>query len=1361
MRRGHLLRHGPAAPRAALIICLAAVLAASSGSGVEESLVDKLVVGRNADGELEVFKVDREGRVLHRWQKQATGDWTSWCSLGGSFCGGISVANGKDGRMAIFGVDRASGAVEYAWQQATNSPDWTAWTSLGGKVRSPVAVGQAEDGRLEVFAVAGSGALKHIWQTEAGGGWSPWADLGGALEPKLAVARNRDGRLELFGLGAISKDLVHCWQRRANEAGDWTPWSNLGGPMLADFVLGQNTAGILEVFAVALTNHAAIRICQSAPTASADWTSWRDFGGQLKPGIAVEHTGDGRLELFAADDKDSTLLHRWENLTNSSDIWSAWTPTGQSAAPCPALGENEDGNLEVFALDLTNAATIHHRRQICGGSDWLDWSSLDHGTYPYNSRTWQVDEGLPDNVVQALAQTADGYLWVGTREGLARFDGLQFATFNARNTPELRSSAITSLCADRAGALWIGTDGGGLTCVRGRSLSHYGKAEGLAGENLRVIYQRKDGSLWIGTTTGMSCLQEGKFRNYTKAQGLSSEVVTSLYEDRDTNLWIATGEGLERLNGTNMESFIMPNGLPGDSVRGICQDKGGRVWIGSNNGMLWYDWYWQKHFYAYNSRYGLSDTFVSAICEDGEGNLWVGTYSGLNRFHEGRFLNQLNQEGFPFGKVNALCEDREGNLWVGSNEGLARLTPERFQTYTRRQGLTHNNVTTVMQDRDGSLWVGTWGGGLNRLKDEKVTAYVWTNGFSESLILSTCQGRDGSLWIGADFDGGLTRLKDGQLTHYTWKDGLPKAGLRVLHEDGQGDLWIGTSGGLSCFRSGRFTNYTVKDGLCGDSVRAICEDDQGRVWFGTDGGLNCWQGGHFSGYTSRQGLKDNAILALHEDKEHNLWIGTAAGGLNRFRDNRLSAYTSREGLFSDEIFEILEDDEGWFWMSCSQGVFRVRKKDLDALDHDPGEHVASLAYGKSDGMESAQCSGAAKPGGWKTSDGRLWFATSKGLVTVDPKTTRVDLAPPPIYVEQLVADRRVVTNLGCQVMEPEDPPGSVRVRPGRGELEFHFTALSLQAPENSRFKYKLEGLDADWVDSGTRRVAHYNNVYPSRYTFRVIGCNKDGVWNERGAVLAVELLPHFWQMWWLRVLAGLLVVGAASGTARYVTARRLQRQLELLEQRHAIDKERRRIAKDMHDQLGAGLTQVGLLGELTRRDAEDISTTRKHAGNLCTVVRELAQTLDEIVWTVNPKNDSLNRLAAYMAVYAEDFFRTASIRCRLDIPPGLPPYPLSAELRHNLFLSVKEALNNIVKHASASEARLQFTLNQQRLEIVVQDNGNGFVFDSARALGNGLSNMKERIEGLGGNFELSSRPNEGTCVRFEIPLKGLPVADGE
>lgn len=1339
----------------------------------ENALAGKPVVGRNANGVLEVFQVTADGQLRHRWQKPSNGDWSSWSSLGAGISPGIAIANRADGRMAVFAVDASNHTLKYILQRETNSLNWSDWIDLGGVVRAPLAVAQDAVGGLQVFACdAATHAVERIRQTDEEGNWSPWSNLGGSVQSQLSAIKNKDGRIELFGIAGDGNGIFHCWQKQPSATSEWSGWVSLGGEVLPGFVVEKNALGHVEVFALNQTN-SAVRIFQVTPGDSGHWTAWLDFGAvqqatnppvtrdpvgnwrtfgsDLKPGMAAAKSQDGRLEVFAVNAADGSFLHRWETQFGGSDQWSPWASMDEKTGPYPAAAVNEDGELEVFALDREDEDVIHHRRQICFSSDWLDWSSLDTPTFQYAARGWRTDEGLPDITVQAITQTADGYLWIGTHRGLARFDGVDFTSFDAKSTPQLKNSSITALCADKTGVLWIGTDGGGLVRLENGVFTGFEKANGLAGDKVRVIFESRNGALWIGTTTGLSRYAKGQFVSYTRMEGLSSEIVRNIYEDRDGNIWIATGKGLNRLrtDGT-MDSFVMPNGLPNDSVRGICQDKGGRIWIGSNNGLLWYDWFWRNHFYPYNTRYGLSDTFVSAICEDHEGNLWVGTYSGLNRFHEGRFYGQLDDEGLPFGRVNTMFEDREGNMWVGTTEGLVRLTPQRFFAYTRQQGLTHNNVTSVMESRSGSLWLGTWGGGLNEMKDEKVTAYAPTNGLSQDLILSLCEGRDGSLWIGADFDGGLTRIKDGAITHFASTNGLINSGVRALHEDRSGNLWIGTSRGLSCFKENQFTNYTVKEGLAGNIVHAIWEDHAGDLWVGTDGGLSRRGHGGFVNFTTNSGLSDNVVTALCEDRDNILWIGTASGGLNRYDGGKFTSYSTQQGLFSDEIFSILDDEAGWLWMSSSKGVFRTSKQELNDYAVQRAKRVASIAYGKTDGMETTKCNGIGSPAAWRDRIGRLWFATTKGVAEVAPDTVRIDRRPPPVYVTQIIADR--VPRLAA-VRPAHDFPAVIP--PGRGELEFHYTALSLSAPEKDRFKYKLDKIDSDWVDADSRRTAYYNNVSPGRYTFHVMACNKDGIWNQSGASIAFILKPHYWQTLWFRALAILLVLGGVSGAVLYGTRRRMQHKLQLLQQQHAVEKERGRIAKDIHDDLGSSLTRIMMLSERVEEGLGKREDVSPHVGKIVSFARNTVQALDEIVWAVNPENDTLNGLVAYIGHYANEFFENAGMDCRLEIPVDLPAIILPAEVRHHLFLLVKESFNNALKHSGGSEVRVRVAVEEGILRIAIQDNGRGFEAgnSSTGRHGNGLENMRKRMDHLGGRCEILSAPGKGTTLEFVLPLE--------
>ncbi len=1321
-------------------------------------------IGRNANGQLEVFRLGDNGALYHRWQKSSNGAWAAWTPLGGSLCPGFAIVNDLKGQMAIFGVDRQSRNLEWSWQLSSNSPDWSPWTDLGGVLEPVVAAATDENGLIEVFALeTNSHHVKYRRQT-APGVWSAWMDLGGSLQGGLAAARNVDGRLEVFGIAADDGNVLHCWQGRPDSDTNWSGWNNLGGAVLPGFIVGQNMAGQLEIFGANPTNKTIARICQDHGGDSANWTAWENFGTNIEPGLALGQSGDKRLEMFAVNAGDMEVMHRWELYTNILDKWSAWTEMGEKAGSTPSAGVNEDSNLEVFITDPADPNTIDYRRQISHASGWLDWSSLDQPVFEYNVRSWQVDAGLPDNTVLAIAQTSDGFLWVGTRAGLTRFDGINFVYYTATNTPALGNSDVTALCADRDGSLWVGTDGGGLVRLRRGIFSRLTTADGLAGNEIRVIYQDGDGTLWIGATNGMSRYRNGRFRNYTIRNGLLSDSVQCIYEDHDKNLWIATGKGLNclRQNG-GMDSFVMPNDLPNNVVRAICQDRGNRIWIGSNNGLLWYDQFWKVDFYPYNTRYGLSDMLVTAICEDNDGNLWVGTYSGLNRFHDGRFYNQPDTDGQSFDKVNTLFVDREGNVWVGSREGLTRITPQRFSTYTTREGLTHNNVMAVLGDKENNLWIGTWGGGLDEMQGEKITdrTPAGTNGLSEDLILSLCEGRDGSLWAGADFDGGLLRLKDGKVTLYTWHDGLIDAGVRVLCQDASGDLLIGTDRGLSCLRNGKFVSNSLTGMLANKSIHDICQDQSGVIWFAMQDGLGRWQDGQFTQFTSADGLSTNAVTVLYVDDDNTLWIGTGGGGLDRYRNGRFTAYTTRQGLFSDEILGIVAD-RGWLWMSSSQGIFRVRERDLDAFDDGKIETIVSLSYGKNDGMESSQCNGAGKPSAWKSGDGRLWFPTSKGLVTVNPRDLRIDEEPPSVFIETVAVGQKEVESGRAELAGPASVLARrllpLDVPPGQGELEFEYSALDYSAPEKSRFRYKLDGADSDWVDAGVRRAAYYKGLAPGNYHFEVEACNQDGVWNRAGASVALVLQPHYWQMVWVRILMSLMVAVGVCGMVLYGTRRRMQRKFVRLEQQHAVEKERGRIARDMHDQIGAGLTQIGLLGEFARRAAGNRNDAMPHVEKICDTARELAQTLDEMVWMVNPRNDTLNKLGLYLAAYAEEFFQVTPIRCLLDVPPGLPDCEISAEVRHNLFLTVKEALNNIVKHSRASEARIRLCVDDSTLHITIEDNGIGFSGGNEKISHSGLSNMKERLADIGGLLEISSRPQIGTRISLQIPIylsKGL------
>jgi ligand-binding sensor domain-containing protein/two-component sensor histidine kinase len=955
----------------------------------------------------------------------------------------------------------------------------------------------------------------------------------------------------------------------------------------------------------------------------------------------------------------------------------------------------------------------------------------------YSVRIWQSDDGLPHNSVWAVAQGVQGYLWVGTQQGLVRFDGLHFVAMDESAPIELKRGWITALCATGDGSLWIGCDGYGLARMKGGSFTHFGEADGLPNLHISALVPSRDGSIWIGSEGGVTRFKDGKFTTFTDKSGLGNNSVKAICEDREGKIRVATSRGLSSINGEgNISTMNFGTSAVPNTLKGVCEDADGNIWVSSNEGVTRQS---DAGRTFYSQSEGLPDRKATVLYRDRSDRVWVGTYSGLACLVNGEVVAKpMNEAGFG-DLVYTIYEDREENLWVGARDGLYRLTPARFTTYTAQEGLSCNNVMSVMEDRHGSVWIATWGGGLDEMKDGKIYIYGKTNGLTDDSVLSLHEGRDGAIWVGMDFDGGVNLLKGDRTNSFPKPNGAIGQVVHAIYEDPEGSLWVGTKFGLNILKGGKLTAYTTAKGLAGNVVMVIHEDSRGRVWLGTDGGLSQWNRGKFTNFTTHDGLPNNLINAIHEDSDHALWVGTK-GGLSRFKDGKFVSYTSKQGLFSDEIYEILEDDFGNFWMSCRTGIFRVSKKDFEAVDQGAVKAVTCTVFGKADGLVSVQCNGVAKPAGWKSKDGRLWFPTIRGVVAVDSRIKMNDQAPP-IRIEKVIADgevQKLNSGAGGQNSTEFAP---IKIAPGRGELEIHYAALSLQAPEKNRFEYMLANVDPNWMDAGTRREAFYNNLPPGSYRFYVRGCNNDGVWNEAGIVLPIVLLPHFWQTWWFKLMIPLAIGLLLFGWYRFRMA-----------QLREIERLRVQIAADLHDDVGARLTKVAMVTEFMERETAPTDKSKPHVENIAKTTREVIQAMDEIVWTINPKNDTLDNLANYIFQYAQEYFQNTGVRCRMDMPPQLPYYPLSTEERHNIFMAVKEALNNALKHARATEVRISLAIDDGALKIVVTDNGCGFVLNGSHNGGDGLNNMKERLTRIGGRLDIQSKQDSGTRIEMDVSV---------
>lgn len=718
----------------------------------------------------------------------------------------------------------------------------------------------------------------------------------------------------------------------------------------------------------------------------------------------------------------------------------------------------------------------------------------------YTQDVWGADAGLNNNSVTAIAQSQDGYLWLGTEEGLARFDGVKFTVFNRQNTPGMQSNQISALLADTHGNLWIGTDGGGLTRLKNGKFTTYTTRDALSNNVILSLYEDRTGVLWIGTNGGGLCRFENEvFTKHPLGSRLPDAAVFSISGGRDASLWIGTHAGLAHLVNGKTTIFTKKDGLADNYVKSVVVDRRGDLWVGTNGGGL--SRLVNGRFVNYTTRDGLSSNAVWSVYEDTRGTLWVGTIDGgLSRFEGGKFSTYTVKDGLPVNRVLTFLEDHEHDLWIGTGgAGLVRLKNGLFTTFTTREGLSDDVVLPVYEDRQGAIWLGTNGGGLNCLKDGRVVKYTTRDGLRDNVVFSIAQDKEGSLWVATR--GGLNRLKGGKFTLFTTKNGLPSDIVLSLYQSSEGILWASSRGGLSRFDGDRFKTYTTAEGLSNNYVTSVYEAFDKTLWIGTGGGgLNKFEKGRFSAYSTKNGLSSDAIKTIGGDADGTLWIGTSGGGLDRFKNGKFTAYTTRDGLFDDELFQILPDRYGYLWMSSNKGISRVSKWQLQEYADGRRTSIDSTVYGTSDGLKNKECNGGFQPAGWQTTDGRLLFPTMKGLAVIDPKQLESNAWPPTVIVERVAVDGKSF-----------DAGQPIHSSPGKGQLEFEFTALSLVAADKIRFKYKLEGFDKDWVDSGTRRVAFYTNISPGNYRFHVIASNNDGIWNTTGASIPLELASHFYQ----------------------------------------------------------------------------------------------------------------------------------------------------------------------------------------------------------------------------------------------------------
>lgn len=966
---------------------------------------------------------------------------------------------------------------------------------------------------------------------------------------------------------------------------------------------------------------------------------------------------------------------------------------------------------------------------------------------PYTITVWDSEDGLPQNSVISMIQTRDGYLWLGTLSGLARFDGERFTVFDGGNTPQLKYSPIVKLFEDTRSNLWIGTESAGVLLAREGQVTPVALPQPVDAGRTRSICEDATGAVWLYQANGQLCrYANGKAEVWNAGQDRPSKNRLVIVE-RSGRMWLGLdgvlfgmasppASGITALPITDMVQVNQLDYLLASAAGGYWRLADGRIqkW---NAGKLERDL----------GPYPWTNAPVVTACEDQEGNLVVGTSgAGVYWFDAAGKPERLSKaQGLSDDFILSLTVDREGSLWVGTDGGgLNRVRRQVFQVLEQSRDLTVQSVCAGAPD---GVWYGISSGGVNYWADGKLQHFEIQQNSQNPYVRAVFVDHQQQVWVGT-YLGGLYRLEAGEFKPVALPGGNPQ--VSAIYEDHENHLWVGTQGGLAVWDGQSWSHFATYDGLAADNIQAITEDAAGGLWVGTAAGLS-WRQAGIKTFTSVSELSDASITSLATDAAGDLWVGTQGNGLFRRHAGQWTRFGAEQGLISNSIGYVMADGHGYLWIGSYRGLMRVAQKDFDEVAaHPKTQLLVCRTYGRPDGLPTGECTQGSQPTVCRTADGRLWFSTIKGLVSVDPTQIKLNTNVPPVIIESISAGGRRYGSAALRAPAPQ----AVVIPPGQERLEIEFTSLNLADRERTRFRYRMANHETTWTEvGGDGHVARYPKLPAGHYQFQVTACNEDGLWNPMGSTLVITVLPPFWQTWWFVTLMAGVLLALIVVVVHYFSTQKLQRQLAELRQQEALEKERSRIARDIHDQLGASLTQVALLGEFVEADKDVPAEVEAHARQISQTARDTSHALDEIVWTVNPANDTLEGLINYICKNAQDYFGVAGLHYRLEAPAQLPAVTISPELRHNVFLAAKEAVTNVVRHARAKSVWVRLRLTPEEFVLEIADDGCGPAGKGARSGRNGLLNMRKRMEDVGGSFHIGPAPEGGTVVRLTAPLK--------
>jgi len=944
-------------------------------------------------------------------------------------------------------------------------------------------------------------------------------------------------------------------------------------------------------------------------------------------------------------------------------------------------------------------------------------------------RIWQTPQGLPESTITCVRQTQDGYLWLGTRNGLVRFDGLRFAVIRDHDGAKLENAWIADLAEDADHGLWIATDGDGLSRLQGDACKAFGPADGLPSSVVRCLFADRQGRLWAGTDQGLALYAGRDFIVAQDRQGWPGYDVFAICQDRAGMLWVG-GEGGRLCRGSG-DQFAMQSmtSLAGqEDVRALACDAQNVLWIGTSSGLVRVENGAERRYTVDD---GLSHDQVNCLAMGRDHCVWVGTKDGLSRLRDNELEKFTTQQGLSQSTVTSICEDHERNLWVGTKHGLNQFADRRTLPFTVAEGLPSNNTGPIFQDRAGTIWAGTLDAGMAHFDGRKFVAAQANPHFVNKRMLAISDSDDGGLWIGTNQGLFRTAPHDGSIVEtLTREQGLPSDIVQCICRDQAGGLWVGTAGGLVRRRDGRFERVDLGGSATDSATLAILDGGSYLLVSCERHGVYRWEDGRWTEFAPG-GSSGADVVAFYLDPDGHVWMGTRGGGLRLSADGKLVRINATHGLFDDDIFGIAADAKGRLWMACSKGVFSAARDDLLKFAEGEIDRLKTTGFTPLDALRAIECQEGVRPNVCAMRDGRLWFSTTHGLLVVDTAQLQRQLPPTPVVIEAMVVNGR-----------EEDPRHAQQLGPDQTNLTFRYAALSYASAARITYRYRLDGFDKQWVDAGTRHEAYYTNLPPGDYRFRVAARNIDDKEYESASPAEFSIAPRFYQRVWF--IPGCIALLALAAWAVFrLRVQRIHRHLNL------VVAERARIARELHDTLMQGFSGITMeMQALASRLKPSAERNTLHG-----IIQDAGQCLREARQSVAGLRTHPAGLAAALTETARQLTETHDIRLKLQLEGDLRKLP--ADVEYNVLRIAQEAISNAVKHSRSRDIEVSVSGTPRELRLCVRDKGEGFdaCDDMARGLGRyGLIGMRERARQIGADLTLESSPGSGTQIRVVLPM---------